>query len=263
VPAVFTAHNLAPRLSAVQRLILVSLSRRTARVIAVSQAVAGTLTAVGVPGARIAVIPNGIDLAALDRQVASEPIRQSLSIDPQAPLIVAVGRLAREKGFDLLLKAMGQLTLGQAADFPDAMLVIAGSGPEEAPLRSEAVGNVWFAGRMEQVMPLLRAADVVAIPSRQEGQGIVALEAMAAGRAIVASRVGGLVETLEEGACGLLVLPDDAAELARGLARLLDDADLRARLGQAGRARVEREYTADLMIARTAALYQEVLGVRR
>jgi glycosyltransferase involved in cell wall biosynthesis len=261
VPAVFTAHNLAPRLSAPQRFILADLTRRAARVIAVSHAVAETLTGLGVQGSRVAVIPNGIDLAALERQQTAEPVRPRFDIAPQAPLIVAVGRLAREKGFDLLIDAMWQLTTGQAADVPDAVLMIVGSGPEEGPLRASASGlNVRFMGRVEQVMPLLQAADVVAIPSREEGQGIVALEAMAARRAIVAGRVGGLTETLEDGACGLLVAPNDVQELVRGLDRLLADAGLRQKLGQAGRARVEREYTAERMIERTSALYEAVCG---
>jgi glycosyltransferase involved in cell wall biosynthesis len=108
------------------------------------------------------------------------------------------------------------------------------------------------------VPALLAAADVVAAPSLSEGQGIVALEAMAARKPVVASRVGGLEETVKSGITGLLVKPGDPGELAFGLLSFLSDPQAAQRMGQAGRELVEREYTVEKMVERTVAVYERI-----
>jgi len=107
------------------------------------------------------------------------------------------------------------------------------------------------------VAACLAAADVVALPSRQEGLGVAALEAMAAGRPVVASRVGGLAEAIVPEETGLLVPPGDPMALATALARLARDPGLRARLGAAGRERVLGRYTAARMAEGTLACYED------
>ncbi len=258
LPALFTAHNLISRPSLLQRFFLALVGRDAAAVIAVSEAVAAMLCAAGIPRAKIAVIPNGIALGPFDVQTDAEAVRAAFGVPPTAPLVLAIGRLSPEKGFDVLLEAFRQMQLRM----PEARLILAGSGPEEAALWNQAVrggidqtGTVIFAGQQAEVAPLLQAADVVAIPSRQEGQGIVALEAMAARRPVVASRVGGLVETVIEGETGLLVPPQDAAALAEALLALLSNPAQRQQMGEAGRVRVTQEYTAERMVQRIEAVY--------
>jgi glycosyltransferase involved in cell wall biosynthesis len=258
VPAIFTAHNLAPNLSTVQRAILRRLARDAERVVAVSEAVAATIVALGVPRDRITVIPNGIDIGPFQCAYDTVAVRAAYDIHGPTPLIVAIGRLSHEKGFDVLLQAYRQVH----AAIPDARLIIAGDGVEAAALKALAPEDVRFAGRIENVVPLLQAADIVALPSRLEGQGIVALEAMAAGRPVIASRIGGLMETVVEGETGLLVPAEDATALADGLSKLIASADLRARLGGAGRERVKRGYTANHMIATISALYETICAAR-
>jgi len=107
------------------------------------------------------------------------------------------------------------------------------------------------------VAACLAAADVVALPSLQEGLGVAALEAMAAGRPVVASRVGGLTEAVVHEETGLLVPPGDPTALATALVRLARDPGLRARLGAAGRARVLARYTAARMAEGTLACYED------
>ena len=196
LPFVFTAHNLVPRLNPLARFGLQFASKFAARILAVSHAVADSLQANGVEGSKIVVIPNGIATAPFDVPYNRAALSARFGIEPDAPLIAAVGRFAPEKGFDVLLKAFPAVQ----PRLPDAQLLLAGDGPQMALLRRLAKNDaaIHFMGYVPDVVPVMQCADVVAIPSRQEGQGIVALEAAAAHRPVVASRVGGLNETVME-----------------------------------------------------------------
>jgi len=256
IPFMFTAHNLVSPSGFLLRFCLRRIGGRTARAIAVSQAVAETLIAAGIPAEKITVVPNGISLAPFDTPFDPLETRATYGIPAGAPLVLAIGRLAPEKGFDVLIDAFQKLS----ARLPEACLALVGSGPLDAPLRARAgESSILFTRMVANVTPLLHAADVVAIPSRQEGQGIVALEAMAASKPVVASRVGGLVETVIAGETGLLVPPEDTAALAAALESLIADPARRAALGAAGRKRVEQEYTASRMIARLEAVYLSLI----
>jgi glycosyltransferase involved in cell wall biosynthesis len=119
---------------------------------------------------------------------------------------------------------------------------------------------VRFLGRRDDVADLLAACDVFVLPSRREGLGVAALEAMALARPVVASRVGGLAEAVEDGRTGLLVGPGDTAALAAALARLLREPELRARLGAAGPARVAEDHSVSRLVESYEALYLEMLA---
>ena len=254
VPALFTAHNLVPSLNPISRFCLRVVGRFAAGGVAVSQAVADGLAQAGLDASKIVVIPNGIDLAPFDVPVDTAAVRARYGVRPDASLTVSVGRLSPEKGFDVLLSVLPIIQQG----IPNVQAVIAGSGPEEASLRQFAQGlPVLFPGRVENVPELMACADVVVIPSREEGQGIVALEAMAARRAVVASRVGGLVETVLDGETGLLVSANAPAIFAEAVVSLLNDPPRREAFGAAGRERVERLYTAERMTAQIADLYRK------
>jgi glycosyltransferase involved in cell wall biosynthesis len=139
----------------------------------------------------------------------------------------------------------------------------AGDGAERAALEAQraALGldaRVRFLGRVDDVAELLAGADVCVMPSRHEGLGVAALEAMAAGVPVVASRVGGLPEAVVDGATGCLVAPDDASALADALGRLVADRDLRRALGAAGAARVRARFSMDAMAAGTLAVYRRL-----
>jgi glycogen(starch) synthase len=186
-------------------------------------------------GDRGRVVHNGVDLT----EFAGVPA-------PREPgprgFVLAVGRLVRQKGFDVLLDAFASLARDAAFEWD---LVIAGDGPERAALESLAaragVGNrVRFAGRTDraETVALFTGAAVFVLPSRQEPFGIVNLEAMAAGTPVVATRVGGVPEIVDDEVTGLLVGPADTDALVRALRRLHDDPELCARLAAAGRADV-------------------------
>ena len=163
--------------------------------------------------------------------------------------------------------------LVESADAADAMknvnsrhrsalgpyLIIAGGGPEAERLAGLAQGTagVTLAGELEDVTPLVHAADVIVVPSRKEGQGIVALEAMAARKPVVASHVGGLPELILNGETGLLVPPNDPAALNEALRALAASPALRSQMGKRGRERVDRHFTLDAMVERLSAIYRE------
>jgi glycosyltransferase involved in cell wall biosynthesis len=159
--------------------------------------------------------------------------------------IISVGRLSAEKGQAGLLQAFGNL----AGDYPDAALVIVGDGPEGAALQAATrrlgiADRVTFTGRLSESDTLERiaAADILVLPSFMEGLPIVLMEAMAAGTAVVASRVAGIPELVKEGESGLLFTPSNWGELTGCMRRLIDDEALRQRLARRARKTVEEQF---------------------
>jgi glycosyltransferase involved in cell wall biosynthesis len=227
------------------------------RVIAISDGVRRALVAGGVRPDRIRVVPSGIDVAAIAAAAeAGGALRRAWDVGADEILVLAPGGLEPRKGHDVLLRAVAGLV---AAGLP-LRVVIAGEGGERARLEDDARalgGRVRLLGFRDDLPACLAAADVVAMPSRHEGLGVAALEAMAAGRPVVASRVGGLAEVVADAETGLLVPPGDAVALGEALARLVRDAGLRARLGAAGRARVAARYTSAAMAEGTLSCYEE------
>jgi glycosyltransferase involved in cell wall biosynthesis len=180
---------------------------------------------------RTVVIRNAVDVAAAPQS----------RHDRQTPLIVAVGRLKAPKDFVTLVRALKSLPPGSFE------AVIVGDGPDRPVLEEEinqlGLGtSIRLAGERRDVPALLAGADVFALSSRSEGLPVSVLEAMAAGLPVVASRVGGVPEAVVDGRTGLLVEPSRQDELAAALRVLIQDRDLRRRLGAAGRARAEQRF---------------------
>ena len=191
--------------------------------------------------AKIAVIPCGVDTA-LFAPGDAEAARASLGLSA-GPLLLYVGRIAPIKGLETLLDALGCL---RGAGHPARLVVVGGDADErldshEAELRRKVArqglaGAVTFVGAQpqERLRDYYVAADVTVLPSYYESFGMVALEAMACGSAVIASRVGGLQTTVRDGVTGLLVSEGDPCALAKTIARVLDDSALRWRLGREG-----------------------------
>jgi glycosyltransferase involved in cell wall biosynthesis len=186
-------------------------------------------TAVGVAAA-MEVVPNGVDVEGRTPRPAL-PARRKLGL-PQRPTVVCVGRLARQKGQDLLLRAWPSVQ----AVVPDAHLVLVGDSPDRAALEAAAPADVLFAGARGDVDDFLAAADVVALPSRWEASPLVSLEAMAAGRPVVATDVGGVRAAL--GDTGVVVEPGDVPAMAHAIVGLLADPTASAAQGRRARERV-------------------------
>lgn len=269
MPLVLTLHNVVPTgkaLGRAERLGLRLGLARAARIIAVSEAVAESVRA-AVPGAarqRLTVIRNGIYLSRFP--APRDPARRSatrafLGLTEKALIVVSVARLAPEKNLGVLLEAVTRLT----GPFPELRILLVGGGPWRPTLERQVrllriTDRVHFMGARpdEDIPDLLGASDLFCLPSQTEGLGIAAIEAMAAGLPVVASRVGGLPEVVKEGVTGLLVPPGDAPALSHALAAVLGDPALGAGMGEAGRARAHQDFDRRAMIAATFAVYEAV-----
>jgi glycosyltransferase involved in cell wall biosynthesis len=239
-PFVVSLHGsdvfLAERSAAVRPLARDTL-RTAGAVTACSSDLAARGVALGAIAARVRTVPYGVDAEAFAPAEGSGG-RALFGVPAEALFVLAVGRLVEKKGFTHLVDAVART--------PGAHLLIAGAGDLRARLERRAqplAGRVRFTGTLdrETVARALAAADVVAVPSvvdrsgNVDGLPNVLLEALAAGRAVVASRVAGMPDVVTHDLNGLLVPPGDPAALAEALERLRDDAALRTRLGAAAR----------------------------
>jgi glycosyltransferase involved in cell wall biosynthesis len=228
------------------------------RILCASGAVRDALVADRVPERLLTVVHDGIDLARVEGARGDRArTRAALGPSPGAPWVGTVGNLVPAKGHAVLLDAFAAVR----ARRPDARLLVAGVGPLERELREQAerlgvADAVRFLGFVPEVLAALASLDVFAFPSLAEGLGTSALDAMALGVPVVASRAGGIPEVVEDRVTGLLVPPGDAPALAAAIeACLADPGAARDRAG-AARARVEQEFTAERMSARTLAAYE-------
>lgn len=222
----------------------IALDNATARlcfaIIAVSHATRDDLVRQGYPADRLVTIHNGVEVAE-----PAAPVRLA-----EGPTILEVARLAEVKGQRTLIAAVERL---------DATAVLVGRDLEAGGHYEETLrrlgGRVVFAGYRDDVPALMAGCDVFCLPSRVEGLPLVILEAMAQGTPVVATSVGGTPELVVDGETGLLVPPDDADALADALAQLLADPERARRMGAAGRARVEREFSLVASAQRVLSLY--------
>lgn len=254
---VSTKHNDDPFRAGPFRHVERVLGRRTARVIAISDAVGAFAAARGgVPPERVRVVHYGMDAV----PVAARP--GAIDVPAGARVLLALGRLVEQKGHDVAIRAMPAVL----RDHPEALLVIVGDGPLRPQLAALArelgvAHAVRLPGRSDDVAAWLARAELLVHPSRWEGFGLVLLEAMLAGRPVVASAVSAVPEVVEDGVTGVLVPPDDAAGLGAALAALLADPARARALGAAGLRRARAEHSVDRMAERTLAVYREALGV--
>ena len=206
------------------------------------------------------VVHNGVD----PRAIAAAPVesapafRDRLGLPKDAPLVVCVGRLTRQKGQDVLLDAWRDVI----REVPAARLALVGDGPAEQLLRRSAPQAVTFAGaqEQEQVVDWLSAADVVVVPSRWDGMSLALLEAMAAGRSVVATNVPGAAEALGDSA-GAMV-PLSRAAIASAIVERLRDPARAAAEGREGRSRIESRFDIAQTFEAVAAVYRAVLALR-
>lgn len=234
--------------------------RSAKRVIASSGALADFVTQVeGIPTSKVQVIRYGLEARDYPPQAAAEA-RTQFGVGPDVPVVGFFGRLIAQKGVDVLLDAFSRL---QAAH-PAAQLVIVGDGDLRTQLEHQVVNlalgdQVTFTGWVDDASALMPGCDIVVMPSRWEGFGLVALEAMNAHRPLIASRVSALPEIVIDDETGRLVRPDDPAELAAAIDQLLDDPAGRQALGEAGYVRRSQAFGVERMIDEMLALYNNVL----
>jgi glycosyltransferase involved in cell wall biosynthesis len=268
-PLVVTAHSLFGEHTedAIYRQMAPNL-RAADRVIAVSEHIADQAVELGVEEHRVRVIRSGVDTERFqprDRVGA----RRRLELPAESALVLFVGNLEARKQVDVLLRAMVDVR----QHVPSARLLIVGSG-ESAGVQDQTARlqrltselrlseSVRFAGRLPDhgLLDAYAAADVFALPSSSEAQGIVALEAMASGLPVVATAVGGLLGTIEDGQTGYLVPAGDVASLADRLVLVLEDAARREVVASAGREAVRARFTWAHAVDATIEVYHEALA---
>lgn len=230
--------------------------------IVISREIDAELEGMGIEAERRVYIPNGVDTGVYRPLPAAEKAALRLRLGlPAGPLAVYAGRLSPEKGVERLLGVWDRVR----RQIPQAGLLILGAGEQEAALREaaralEAADSVHFVGRVDSAAPYLQAADLFVLPSSTEGLSNSLLEAMAAGMAAAASRVGAAPELIAHGESGWLFPAQDERALCEALLALLANPELRARLGEAARRRVEGDFSLISVAERLNALYRRVAG---
>jgi len=232
---------------------------------------------------KITVIRNGIDLSRFAHPGGGAGLRRELGLPEQAPLVVVLARLIPQKGIESFLEAAAEVS----RRYPDARFLIVGevfvfrqdksrgngAGERDVAERDIAYhqvlarqvarlgldGRVIFTGYRSDVPELLSQAAVSVLPSLSEGLSNTVLESMAAGVPVVATRVGGNPELIDDGVGGLLVPPRNPGELARAICAVLDDRDFARRLGQAAKRRVAERFSLERMVRETEDLYVTLL----
>lgn len=211
----------------------------------------------GVRADRVRVVRNGLPSSFGAGAPGRADARRALGLPADGVHVLFVGNLLPHKGLSLLVEALLEVSE------EDWRLIVVGDGPDGEPCRRRlesagAAGRACFLGRRRaaDVEAALAAADLLALPSSQEGLPYVILEAMASARAVVATRVFGIPEMIDDGVHGILVAPGDVEELAAALRRMIGDAPARERMGAAGRARFLAEFTLERQLDTMAALYE-------
>jgi glycosyltransferase involved in cell wall biosynthesis len=239
-------------------------NRLTDLVIANSEAVrADVLRSEGLAPERVVVIHNGVPVERFDRP-RDEELRRRLAIDKASRVVVVVANFLLYKGHEVFLDAWARVV----ARAPDAVALLVGDGPARGEIEARAAaagltGSLRFLGSRLDVPDVLALADVLVHPSFEEGFCNAILEAMAAGKPVVATDVGGNPEAVVPGTTGLLVPAGDGAALAQALTSLLDRPEQLQALGRAGRCRVAEQFGLSVMVRRYESVYDRLLADAR
>jgi glycosyltransferase involved in cell wall biosynthesis len=260
VPLIIDHWHGFTRFSAKRRFICRFLARVTDLSIAVSQGVKDYLVKeIGLDPAKVRVVVNGVEVAALDAARPGPDVRRDLGLPEGAPVVGLVGRLDHwGKGHKELFAAMAQIRERHSVH---ALIVGGGRRLEEVRQAAADLGladRVHFLGPRADVPDLLNAMDIFVLPSYSEGLSLALLEAMAAGKPVIATAVGGTPEVVTDGVNGLLIPPRDAGALAGALERLLADPAWAKELGAHARAHVRERYSLDRLGREMNEIYEQL-----
>jgi glycosyltransferase involved in cell wall biosynthesis len=232
----------------------------TDRCIAVSEAIKEKLgQTIQVEPHKVVVIRNGIDVEEYDRPVEADDVLAQLGLQRGEVIVTCVGRLIATKGQDFLIRAAQEVV----QHHPNVRFLIVGDGPRRAALADLVAQlrleeHVRLLGERADVPHLLGITDVFAFPSLTEGFPLAVAEAMAAGKAVVASRIAGVTEIVQDQVTGVLVPPASPAAMAQAIRQLLTDTALAHRMGRRGKERAKQHFGCGQVIEQTARVYDEV-----
>lgn len=245
----------------IYRLIDSLFQRYVDRFIVVSDALQETLLQnYGIASNRISKVYNGINLKKFNPENNSHTLRKEWNLSEAVPLIGAIGRMVREKGFEFLINAVPDVV----KTVPDATFLIVGEGPlkkelEDLSKRLKIEKRIVFTGFRNDINDILAAIDVLVMPSLTEGFPMVTLEAMAMSKPIVATDIDGITEQITDGENGILVPPKDHIALSQSILKLIHDKDFSIKLGMSARDRVEQEFSVEKMVEETEKVYLSLL----
>jgi glycosyltransferase involved in cell wall biosynthesis len=216
----------------------------------------------GVPREKIEVVRSGLDLASFESVSQRDKLRADFGVEHDQHLVVYMGRLRPVKGVEYGIRAFA----AAREQVTNIRMVLAGEGEQreflDSLVRELGIADyLSFLGVRHDVPELLGAADSVLMPSLTEGFPRTAIEAMAAGKPVIATGVGGTPEAIVDEATGILVPPQDVDALAAAIVRLAGDTDLQARLGKAGRERAVKNYSIDKYVSRLDRMYRQYSGI--
>jgi glycosyltransferase involved in cell wall biosynthesis len=235
------------------------------RVIAISHAAKRHLVAQGMREEKIDVVYTGLDAARYTTTLPHDEAKARLEIEADRPTVGVIAHLTAKKGHAVFLDAAARV----AKQHPDTLFLFLGDGPEREALEAQAeslgiADRVRFLGFHDDVLPFYAAMDVVVLPSiAGEGLPRTLLEASFMGIPVVGTELSGVPEIIVEGETGYVVPVGAAEPMAKRIAALVTDAELRARLGAAGAARIREQFTVPRMIADTVAVYERVRRERQ
>ena len=256
VSVVYTAHEEQPNFP----LIGVELDKKVDKVIAVSNFIKRRLIKTGLISSKINLIYHGVDTNKFNERNLDSSIKTSLGIKSDERVVMCVARLEPEKGIDHLIKSVPIVR----SRGNHIKIVLVGDGSrrkeyEELSNRLDVQDAVLFLGSRGNVADLLSIADVFCLPSINEALSFAILEAMAEGKPVVATKVGGIPEAVVDGETGLLTLPGNLTSLAKSINLLLEDKELAKSLGSSAKKRVGEYFKFNRMFKETVDTYEEVL----
>lgn len=231
-----------------------------ARFIAISSVIEKILVNFGIPPERIRLVPSGVD-PGKPKPGSGEAFRAELGIAPDRPLVGNIAALTGHKGQRYLVEAAPAVLKAH----PGAVFVVAGDGDLKGELTglrdSLGLGQRFiFTGFRKDVEAVMDALDIFVMPSHMEGLGTALIDAMAAGKPVVAARAGGMVDIVDDGVNGLLVEPKNPEHLAQSIIRLLSDKTLAENIAREGRKKFLKSFTSSAMAEGNHAVYRELEG---
>ena len=231
------------------------------KVIAISEAIAAVLRKSGLGEDRLAIIRSAVDTDRFSAPPDCDFFRSEFGLANTDIVVAVIAQLIPRKGHHYLLEAVAQIRAGH----PDLKVIMFGQGPLENELKEQTArlglgGTVQFEGFRQDLDDYLACIDLLAHPALAEGLGIAALKAAAAKVPVVACAAGGLTEAVVDGETGLLVSPRDVSALANAIAGLLENPERRRQFGEAGRARMQGDFSIQTMVNSYVKLYEQVLN---
>jgi glycosyltransferase involved in cell wall biosynthesis len=226
------------------------------KVVTVSEYVRQYLINEGIPAEKVIAIPTGIDISRFDPDKYNENLRQGLRLKSDVPIVGTIAILRRKKGHHILLDAIPLIL----QKIPEAVFVFAGDGPQRQNITNKIKNSglsdrVFLLGLRKDIPNILKSIDVFVLPTLQEALGTSFIEAMAMGRPVIGTDVGGVSEVIKDGLNGYLAEPNNPHALADAVIRMLRDKEKAKIMGMEGRKIVEQNYTVEKMCEKMYALY--------